>query len=452
MSNENNRENMDNQQPEKPTTSPTTKPEKFTTDSENRDPKMCETTTSDKLQTSEKNTGVVIKNIESASLNSLLVYDSDSSSSSEMMKLNLNWQVRNDSDESSSTSSSSSSDDDDDDSDTTTEDDEPSPAISNPSQNRGAIRKKVNAADDGELSLDRLPPVPDLANLNINVENESFVHMGNVLGIVDKLVTIAALPNTPAYDLDTLLFLDNGKRPLGFVFDVLGQVTSPIYAIRFNSVDDIKNLQIQVGTKVYSAPTSKHTQYVFLQQLLKMKGTDASWMDDAEVPPEFADFSDDENEAYQRFGTKKLSPHVKRTHSSDNYKKFESTMNRKNLLNTKFNKYMDSYKQARLNRAKAKRPPAPHINTSVPAFDPSIPPPNMVPHLGYYHHYVPQELMGVYYDAGSGGENNNSGTSQSQGYAPNLFMNNFVANLSQTNSANYFTNHAGNNHPGPSHE
>lgn len=33
MSNENNRENMDNQQPEKPTTSPTTKPEKFTTDS-----------------------------------------------------------------------------------------------------------------------------------------------------------------------------------------------------------------------------------------------------------------------------------------------------------------------------------------------------------------------------------------------------------------------------------
>lgn len=83
------------------------------------------------------------------------------------------------------------------------------------------------------------------------------------------VVTIAALPNTPAYDLDTLLFLDNGKRPLGFVFDVLGQVTSPIYAIRFNSVDDIKNLQIQVGTKVYSAPTSKHTQYVFLQQLLK---------------------------------------------------------------------------------------------------------------------------------------------------------------------------------------
>lgn len=83
-------------------------------------------------------------------------------------------------------------------------------------------------------------------------------------------MTVAAIPNSDAYDLDTLLFLDSGKRPLGFIFDVLGPVTSPLYAIRYNSVEEIKNLKIEIGLKVYSAPTSKHTQFVFLQQLLKL--------------------------------------------------------------------------------------------------------------------------------------------------------------------------------------
>lgn len=181
-----------------------------------------------------------------------------------------------------------------------------------------------------------------------------------------------------------------------------------------------------------------------------MKGSDASWMGDAEVPPEFADYSDDENECYHRHGNKKISPHVKRTHSSENYKKFETTMNRKNILNTKFSKYMDSFKQAHLSKAKLKRQQAPQISTSLPVFDPTVPPPN----VAYYHQpaagsaqVVPPEFVGVVYDLG---ENNNSG--MGGGYTPNFFMNNFVAHLNQTNSANYFTNHAGNNHPGPSHE
>ncbi|XP_973951.2 H/ACA ribonucleoprotein complex non-core subunit NAF1 [Tribolium castaneum] len=401
MSNENKCENMDNQQGENATN------------------------LSNSTSVCEANTGVAIKNIESDALDRLLVYDSDSSSSSEMMKLNLNWRAQEGSEDSSSSSSSSSEDEEDSETSGDDDDDDDSQPIETTTQNKGAIKKSPPKVSD-ELGIEHLPPVPDLSSLQINVENESFVHMGNVFGIVDKLVTIAALPNTPAYDLDTLLFLDNGKRPLGFVFDVLGQVTSPIYAIRFNSLEDIKNLQIEIGTKVYSAPTSKHTQYVFLQQLLKMKGSDASWMDDTEVPPEFADFSDDENECYQRYGNKKLAPHVKRTHSSDNYKKFETTMNRKNILNTKFNKYMDSYKQARLNKAKSKRPQAPNIHTAVPMFDPSVPPPNMA----HYHQPIAQ-YVGV--------ENNNMGPSL--GFAPNFFMNNFVSN-----SASYL------NHPGPSHQ
>lgn len=138
-----------------------------------------------------KNTGIAIKNVESEALNSLLMYDSDSSSSSEI--LNFNWMAR-DGSESSTSSSSSSSEDEEDDSETTSEDEEEEPQPTEPSlsQNRGAIRK-CKPKTDNDLDVEKLPPVPDLSSLNINVEHENFVHMGNVLGIVDKLGKISML-------------------------------------------------------------------------------------------------------------------------------------------------------------------------------------------------------------------------------------------------------------------
>ena len=78
-------------------------------------------------------------------------------------------------------------------------------------------------------------------------------------------------------DLETVLFLDKGKRPLGRVFDVIGPVSLPLYCVRFNSKDHIANHHVEKGTEVYAAPNTQHTSYVFIQQLLNMKGTDASW-------------------------------------------------------------------------------------------------------------------------------------------------------------------------------
>ena len=38
---------------------------------------------------------------------------------------------------------------------------------------------------------------------------------------------------------------------------------------------------------MFMAPRTEHTAFVFLGQLLNLKGTDASWRNDEEVPAKF---------------------------------------------------------------------------------------------------------------------------------------------------------------------
>ncbi|KAK4873976.1 hypothetical protein RN001_013336 [Aquatica leii] len=205
---------------------------------------------------------------------------------------------------------------------------------------------KVQAATDGELGLDDLPPVPDLSNLSITLKEGECIQMGNVTSIVDRLVMIQSLPNVPAYDLDTLLFLDEGKRPLGHVYDVMGQVTSPMYVVRFNSKQEIESKGIAKGLPIYSAPNTEHTQYVFLKELMKIKGSDASWRGDNEVPVEFVDFSDDEAEysfSKQNLNEQDIFDKKRKRNSIEKHKMFETAMNLKNKVDTARHKMRDSY-------------------------------------------------------------------------------------------------------------
>lgn len=146
----------------------------------------------------------------------------------------------------------------------------------------------------GELDLDDLPPIQ---HLNINVQTDNLVHLGRVITIVDRLVTVQSFKNTPALDLDSALFLKSG-RPLGTVFDVFGRVSEPIYVIRFNSVEEIASHGVKVDTPVYYVPTlgDPLTKFVFLNQLMQEKGSDASWENNNEPPDECKDYSDDEQE------------------------------------------------------------------------------------------------------------------------------------------------------------
>ncbi|KAB0793777.1 hypothetical protein PPYR_13397 [Photinus pyralis] len=199
---------------------------------------------------------------------------------------------------------------------------------------------------EGELGLKDLPPVPDLSTLNIDLKQTDCIQMGNVTSIVDSLVTIQSLPNVPAYDLDTLLFLDEGRQPLGYVHDVMGQVTSPMYVVRFNSKQEIESKGISKGLPVYSAPNTEHTQYVFLKELMKIKGSDASWKGDNEVPVEFVDFSDDETEytfSKQHLNEKDIFDKKRKRNSFEKHRMFETAMNLKNKVDTARHKMRDSY-------------------------------------------------------------------------------------------------------------
>ena len=118
---------------------------------------------------------------------------------------------------------------------------------------REAIRVK------GEFLLEDLPPIEDLL---ISVPEHESIELGVISGIVDQLVLVEAIPNSMPLDIDTILFLDNGKKALGAVFDVLGQIHQPLYCVRFNSNEDIKAKGIELKMKVYCAPRSEHTSFV----------------------------------------------------------------------------------------------------------------------------------------------------------------------------------------------
>jgi hypothetical protein len=80
---------------------------------------------------------------------------------------------------------------------------------------------------------------------------------------------------------------------------VFGPVIRPLYSLRFESEADFEHTEgLAVGADVFIVPSDPHlTSYVFVKDLLKQRGTDASWEDDGEQPDGMEEFfSDDEKE------------------------------------------------------------------------------------------------------------------------------------------------------------
>lgn len=83
------------------------------------------------------------------------------------------------------------------------------------------------------------------------------------------VVVIESYKDSAPLDIDTVLFLDLGRETLGKVFEILGPIYEPVYAVRFNNEEEIHSKKITKGIKVYYAPKTEHTTFVFLNNVLK---------------------------------------------------------------------------------------------------------------------------------------------------------------------------------------
>ncbi|XP_053698935.1 H/ACA ribonucleoprotein complex non-core subunit NAF1-like [Sabethes cyaneus] len=149
----------------------------------------------------------------------------------------------------------------------------------------------------GETLIHELPPIEEL---QISVPESQCKSIGYVQSIVAQIVIVQSLAGVELLNIDTVLFLEKGKRSLGKIFDVIGQVASPMYCVLFNSRQEVTDKGITVGAPVFCAPQTEHTQFIILSELMKHKGSDASWLDDAEAPDYALDYSDDEQERRAR--------------------------------------------------------------------------------------------------------------------------------------------------------
>lgn len=141
----------------------------------------------------------------------------------------------------------------------------------------------------------KLLPVEDV---NIVLpEVVELVSFGKVSSVIEHLVIIESLKGLQPVNEDTVLFKDD-RQSIGKVFEVFGPVSHPFYVLQFNNPKHIEAKCIKVHDMVYFAPSVENfTQYIFPEKLKQCKGSDASWENDEEPPPEALDFSDDEKES-----------------------------------------------------------------------------------------------------------------------------------------------------------
>ncbi|XP_044286826.1 H/ACA ribonucleoprotein complex non-core subunit NAF1 isoform X2 [Varanus komodoensis] len=161
-------------------------------------------------------------------------------------------------------------------------------------------------------------PVEDL--IILLPESVELMSFGKVSSIIEHLVIIESQKGLPPVNEDTVLFKED-RQSVGKIFEVFGPVSHPFYVVQFNSPEHIESKGIKIHDAVYFAPSvESFTQYIFPEKLKQERGSDASWKNDEEPPPEALDFSDDEKE---RAAKQKKSQNLRR-------KKFRSQQDNSN--------------------------------------------------------------------------------------------------------------------------
>ncbi|KAG6337060.1 hypothetical protein ID866_2013 [Astraeus odoratus] len=124
--------------------------------------------------------------------------------------------------------------------------------------------------------------------------------VGEVMSIVGNVVIVKGLPadsvktlSERALDSETLLVFED-RRVLGYVYETFGPTSQPMYQIKFNQKYPLDTGKVQISRQVFHVP--KKSKYVFVEQLKKIRGSDASNIHDEEPAEDELDFSDDEKE------------------------------------------------------------------------------------------------------------------------------------------------------------
>ncbi|KAH0616074.1 hypothetical protein JD844_026896 [Phrynosoma platyrhinos] len=174
---------------------------------------------------------------------------------------------------------------------------------------------------NGEMSKQEPLCVEDVTI--ILPESVELMPFGKISSIIGHLVIVESQKGLPPVNEDTVLFRDD-RRSVGKVFEVFGPVSHPFYVLQFNSPEHIEAKDIKIHDAVYFAPSvESFTQYIFPEKIRQEKGSDASWMNDLEPPPEALDFSDDEKERAAKQQKKSQKLRRKKLRSLQDYDKYD---------------------------------------------------------------------------------------------------------------------------------
>lgn len=123
--------------------------------------------------------------------------------------------------------------------------------------------------------------------------------------------------------------------------------------------------------------------------MCSVRGSDASWVGDVEVPEEFEDFSDDEKESRRKAGFKGAS---RKRNSLERHKTFEHKMNKKNTMDSvcQIVKHQGATTAQTPQNYQYLPPPL-----AVPVFDPQMPPPQLQGYHSFFPCPPPQNFQGM---------------------------------------------------------
>ena len=146
-------------------------------------------------------------------------------------------------------------------------------------EERGNYAVPVAVNDLDPADYPKIPSVRDIA-IPPQVKMTRLGEVHQVLHDPIPLVVVAADAESPTLADESMVF-DGERKPVGLIFETFGTVKKPFYSIRFNTVDELKQINLKQGAQINFG--EGFSEFVNVRQLLAQKGSDASWEHDVEV-------------------------------------------------------------------------------------------------------------------------------------------------------------------------